>query len=214
MLHAEQSSQGQPAPRIEHWESTISNFEALDAKNPKVAGGALLIGGSNARRWTDVDDHFPKHPFINRGFGGARLTEILHFADRIVLPHAPKLILVNAGGNDLNAGSTPEQVRETAGALIAYVQDKLPDAEMYFIGLPYVGRAHGNPQAIALIDEFNKKLRELAAEHDHVGFIHIVDAYIDEKGGFKKDLFVKDGTHFNDKGYEVLAELIRNEIQP
>lgn len=172
-----------------------------------------MIGGSNARRWTDVDDHFPNHRFTNRGFGGARITEILHFADRIVLPHAPNLILVNAGGNDLNAGSTPAQVRETANDLIEYVQDKLPDAKMFFIGLPYVGRAHGNPQAMALIDEFNKQLGELAAEHDQVGFIHIADAYIDENGGFMADLFVKDGTHFSDKGYEVLAELIRKEIQ-
>jgi lysophospholipase L1-like esterase len=64
----------------------------------------LLIGGGNARRWTDVGKFFPYHKLVNRGFGGASLAAILHYTDRIVLPYAPKPVFLNAGGNDLKSG--------------------------------------------------------------------------------------------------------------
>lgn len=202
----------QPAPRIERWEQTIKDFEALDKKTPAPKGEVLLIGGSNARRWTDVDDHFPKHRITNRGFGGARLTEILHFMDRIVLPYEPKIILVNAGGNDLNAGSSPKQVRQTAKSLIEAIRDKLPDSRIYFIGLPYVGRSYGRPEAQGMIDSFNSQLADLAEQEAKVGFINILPAFLGEEGAFQKDLFVEDGTHFSAKGYAILAELIGDRL--
>ena len=71
------------------WEETIKRFEAADAAAPPPKGGVLLVGGSNARRWTNVSDYFPQHRVINRGFGGARLADVLHYTDRIVLPYAP-----------------------------------------------------------------------------------------------------------------------------
>ena len=74
------------------WEKTIKTFEASDVTMPPPKDAVLLVGGSNARRWTDVNDHFPKHQVINRGFGGARLSEVYHFVDRIVLPYKPKTI--------------------------------------------------------------------------------------------------------------------------
>ena len=104
---SEKDSGVQATPRVAMWEQTIKGFESLDAKTPSPRGAVLLVGGSNARRWIDVDTYFPKHRIINRGFGGTRLSEILHFTDRIIIPYAPKTILINAGGNDIAAGSTP-----------------------------------------------------------------------------------------------------------
>lgn len=209
---ANNSSKAPAAPRIARWEPVIKDFEARDAKTPPTRGAVLLVGGSNARRWTDVDKSFPKHRVINRGFGGARMTEILHFADRIILPYEPKVILVNAGGNDLNAGSSPAQVRKTARALIAKIRTKLPDTQIYFIGLPYVRRAFARPEGMALIRGFNQELASLAEKESKVGFIELVPAFLDDKGKFRAELFVLDGTHFSAKGYEVVARLLRNKL--
>ncbi len=211
---ADKAKEQLDAARIERWEQTIRNFEALDKKAPPPKSVVLLVGGSNARRWTDVRDYLPGDPVINRGFGGARLTEVLHFADRIDFPYEPKVILVNAGGNDLNAGSTPSQVRETAKAFIEAVRDKLPDTPIYFIGLPYVKRAYGNPEAEAVVRDFNKQLSGLAQQNSKVGFIDILPAFLGDNGAFKPELFVSDGTHYSPEGYTILARLIREKLSP
>ncbi len=202
----------QAAPRVARWEQTIKKFEALDDKTPPPHGAVLLVGGSNARRWADVDEYFPKHRIINRGFGGARPTEILHFADRIVLPYAPKVILLNAGGNDLSAGSSPTQIRETAGALIATVRANLPDTRIYFLGLPFVRRAIANSESRASISGMNEQLASLAEREAKVGFIDLVPAFLDNAGEFQPELFVEDGVHFSPKGYAVVTGLLRDKL--
>ena len=187
------------------WEKTIKNFEAGDVTMLPPKGAVLLVGGSNARRWTDVNEHFPKHQVINRGFGGARLSEVHHFADRIVLPYAPKTILVNAGGNDLGAGKSPAQIRETARALIAKVRAGLPDTRIYFLGLPLMRRSSVNPKARAVVMAMNKQLAELARSEKNVEFIDLVPAFLDDQGKYLPALFVKDGVHFSPKGYAIVA---------
>jgi len=193
------------------WEATIKKFEAIDATMPPK-GAVLLVGGSNARRWTDVGEYFPKHQVINRGFGGARLTDVLHFADRIVLPYTPTTILINAGGNDLSSGQSAEQIRDTARALIAKVHATLPDTRIYYLGLPLVGRANVAPEARAAILAMNRRLAELAGTEKNVEFIDLVPAFLDDHGKFRPDLFVEDGTHFSPQGYAVVTRLLRGKL--
>src|SRR5262245_39524911 len=40
-------------PDPARWEATIKKFEAADAAMPPPNGAVLLVGGSNARRWTN-----------------------------------------------------------------------------------------------------------------------------------------------------------------
>lgn len=194
------------------WEKTIKAFEASDVTMPPPKDAVLLVGGSNARRWTDVNDHFPKHQVINRGFGGARLSEVYHFVDRIVLPYKPKTILVNAGGNDLGAGKSPKQIRETARALIAKVRTSLPDTRIYFLGLPIMKRASANPKDRAVVMAMNNQLAELARSEENVAFIDLVPAFLGDDGKYRPELFVKDGVHFSPKGYAIIAKLLSEKL--
>ena len=210
---AEKKKAGQPAKGDPaRWEETIKQFEASDAATPPPKGGVLLVGGSNARRWTDVSEYFPQHRVINRGFGGARLTDVLHYTDRIVLPYALKTILLNAGGNDLSSGKTPEQIRDATRAFITKVHATLPETRIYCIGVPPVRRASTAPEGFNTIRAFNALMAELARTEKNVEFIDLFPAFLDEKGQHRAELFVEDGTHFNAKGYETLTGLLRGKF--
>src|SRR5271163_4804882 len=99
------------AAEPEHaFEGEIRAFEAADAKNPPPQGAILFIGSSGIRLWKTLAEDFPKHQVINRGFGGSQVADSTYYADRIVIPYKPSLILLRAGTNDIQAGKTPEQV--------------------------------------------------------------------------------------------------------
>lgn len=205
---ASKPTKGGPA----RWEETIQQFEATDAATPPPKGGVLLVGGSNARRWTNVSEHFPQHRVINRGFGGAKLTDVLYYIDRLVLPYAPKTILLNAGGNDLSAGKTPEQIRDAARDFIAKIHAVLPETRIYYIGLPPVRRASTMPEGFNTIRALNTLISELARTEKNVEFIDLFPAFLDDKGQHRAELFVEDGTHFSATGYETLTGLLRGKF--
>lgn len=201
-----------PLANPARWEETIKKFEAADETMPPTKDAVLLVGGSNARRWTDVSDYFPKHAILNRGFGGAQLTDVLHFADRIVLPYEPKVILLNAGGNDLNAGKSPEQVCNAACTFFTKVRAALPDTRIYFIGLPPVRRSSGSPEILEAIRGMNSLLAELSLKEKNVEFIDLFPAFLDEMGQPRPELFVEDGTHFSPKGYAIVTSLLQDKF--
>lgn len=194
------------------WEDAIKKFEAADAATPPAKGAVLLVGGSNARRWTDVGDYFPQHRVINRGFGGAHLTDVLHFADRIVLPYAPRTILVNAGGNDLAAGKSPEQIRDAAKAFVAKIRATWPETRICFLAVPPVLRAAGAPESLAVIRALNGRLAEVASAEKKVEFVDLFAAFLDDRAQPRAELFVADGTHFSPAGYAIVAGLVRGKL--
>ncbi|WP_395749466.1 GDSL-type esterase/lipase family protein [Prosthecobacter sp.] len=205
------SGKGKAGGGPARWEETIKKFEAADASTPAPKGAVLLVGGSNARRWTDVGTYFQDRKVINRGFGGAQLTDVLHYADRIVIPYAPKVILLNAGGNDLAAGKSPEQIRDAARDFITKVHATLPDTRIFCIGLPPVRRS-SSPEVLAVIQKMNTLLAELAKSEKNTEFIDLFPAFLDPEGKPRTDFFVEDGTHFSPKGYAAVRDLLKGKF--
>ena len=199
--------------RLAKWEPSIQAFEDQDKASAPPTGETLLVGGSNARRWSTVDRQLPDHQVLNRAFGGARLAEIVHFADRIILPYAPSILLVNAGGNDLGSGTTPDELHAIAKELLKTVHGKLPDTTVYFIGIPYVRKVSSKPEAMEFLDKANQGLASLAKENTKVEFIDLSTPLLDEDGRFQPNLYVKDGVHFSTEGYKKVAAIVGKALQ-
>lgn len=92
------------------WEPTIQKFEAEDKAHPPVSGGVVFIGSSSIRRWDSLAASFPGLNVVNRGFGGSELADSAKYATRVVVPHAPRIVVLYAGENDLNRGVLPEAI--------------------------------------------------------------------------------------------------------
>src|SRR5262245_8451384 len=90
-------------PRAERWEKEIAGLEKrqLAAKNEK--GGIVFVGSSTIRLWKTTEA-FPEWKPINSGFGGSEIRDSTMFAERIVLIHEPRTIIMYAGDNDINGG--------------------------------------------------------------------------------------------------------------
>ena len=53
------------------------------------------MGSSGIKLWKTLAQDFPiKRNVINCGFGGSQIVDSTHFADRIIVPHEPKMIIL------------------------------------------------------------------------------------------------------------------------
>lgn len=196
----------QPALAQEQWEEAIQAFEQMDETDPPPEGAILFAGSSSIRLWTTLTEDFPDARIINRGFGGSQMSDLIHFADRIVTPYTPRLILVYEGDNDVAAGKTAEQVFTDYREFVSLVHDALPDTRIAFIAIkPSLARR-------ALMDEMRKAnglIEEYAGARDHLDYIDIFTPMLGEDGEPLPDVFVEDGLHMNAAGYAIWAEAVR-----
>lgn len=148
------------------WEKEIAAFEMADRENPPPKGAILFIGSSSIRLWKTLAEDFPEHRVINRGFGGSQIAGATHFAERIVWPYEPRMIVFYSGGNDLNAGRLPEQVLADFKAFVEKVRAQLPEVEIAYISIA------GNPARWAQVE----KVKQANA---------LIEAYTRETAGLK-----------------------------
>ena len=112
------------------------------------------------------------------------------------------------GGNDLNAGKTPEQVCADFITFARLVREKLPQTKLLFIAVaPSVKRweqIEKQREANRLIAAEIAKLDPRQAE-----FVPVEKRLLDADGRPQPSLHLKDMLHYNDAGYAILNEIIR-----
>lgn len=203
------------APRIPEqvsspaWEADMQRFEAADAQSPPPRGGVLFIGSSSIRFWDTLAQDFPGVPVINRGFGGSELRDSTWYADRIIVPYAPRQILIYAGDNDLNAGRTPQQLRADFVAFVERVRRDLPKAKIAYISnKPSPSRAQLLP-----VQRAANTLIAAEAKRQGVDYIDIFTPMLDASGQPDESLFIEDRLHMNRAGYVIWQRAIAPYLQ-
>jgi len=188
------------------WEKEISAYEQMDRTNPPPRGAVLFIGSSTIRLWKTLAQDFPDHRVINRGFGGSQIVDATHFAERVIFPYAPRMIFLRAGGNDLWAGKTPEQVFTEFQEFVKKVHAKLPGTDIVFISLsPSLARWKQAEQEKALNGMVEGYVRGKA----HLKYLETYPMVLGADGRPRPELFVADQLHFNAEGYRLLADRVR-----
>lgn len=200
----------QPAHNFDRWEKEISAYEAIDRTNPPPKGALLFVGSSTIRLWKTLAQDFPDQKVINRGFGGSEIVDSTHFADRLIFPLEPRMILFRAGGNDLANGKSPEQVYEDFKEFVACVQAKLPGAEIVYISWnPTLARWQQAGKEKAL----NDMVKKFVGQNPRLKYIETYDMTLGADGKPRAELFVADKLHFNSEGYKLLAERVRSFLK-
>ena len=192
-------------PQTNRWESDIEAFEASDKTNPPPQNAILFIGSSSIRMWTDVQEAFPKHEVFKRGFGGSELSDSVEFADRIVIPYKPKMILLYAGDNDIASGKSPERVLADFKDFVEKVHAALPQTRIGYIAIkPSLARRK-------LMNEMktaNGLIKDYIGQSDGLLFIDVFAPMLNAEGEPRPELFIQDGLHLNEKGYALWTSII------
>jgi lysophospholipase L1-like esterase len=194
-----------PSTNPAQWEKDIQAFEAADKASPPPPGGILFIGSSSIRLWKTLGQDFPNQPVLNRGFGGSRVPDSTWFAPRIVLPYRPRLIVMYAGGNDINDGRSAEQVASDFTQFVETVRKSLPATRIAYISIA------GNPARWAQVDrvrQANKLIESYTTRTPNLAFIDIFPHMLDASGQPRPELFVEDRLHMNAAGYAIWTRIV------
>lgn len=192
------------------WQREIQAYEASDLANPPPRGAILFVGSSTIRLWKTLAQDFPEHKVINRGFGGCQIADCTRYADRIVIPYAPRLIVLRAGGNDINGGKTPEQVRDDFKTFVETVRAKLPETRIAYLMIDATPKRWEN---FDREKRANQLIKDYVAKGKNLDYIDTSAATMGADGKPRKELFAKDRLHFNPEGYKVLTSVVQSHLK-
>lgn len=195
---------------LDRFEKDIAAFEERDKASPPPRGEIVFIGSSTIRLW-DTAAAFPDLKIINRGFGGSWLAEATRYADRIVIPYEPRLVVLYAGDNDIAQAYLSEQVAFEFEKFVRTIHAKLPRTRILFIGIkPSLLRWLNDDR----FDMANDLIRRMCARDDRLAFVDFGDLMLgwDEKP--RPELFVADGLHMTPAGYAIWNAAIRPYLLP
>lgn len=190
--------------KADKWEKDIAAFEAKDKAAPPPQNEIVFVGSSTIRMWKTAEA-FPDLKVINRGFGGSEIADSVRYADRIILPYKPRIVVVFAGGNDINSGKTPEKVADDFKALVGKIHGALPGTKVYFLSLfPNVKRRAQDEKCVKV----NELIQAFTRTDERLGFVDTASKMRAADGGPRPELLRDDGLHMNDDGYKIWNEIV------
>jgi lysophospholipase L1-like esterase len=201
---------GSPAdPDPNRFADQIESFAAWDSKNATPAEPILFVGSSSIRMWR-THDCFPELPVINRGFGGSHISDVIHFAERIVLPYEPKAIVFYAGDNDVAGGKSAQRVCEDYRRFLGLVHSALPRTKVIFITI----KPSGSRWSLwSEMKRANDLIRDLSKTDNRLLFADLATPLLTANGTPDESLFLRDRLHLNARGYAAWTRALTPVIE-
>lgn len=194
------------SPPPQSWQSDIDRLVADDSAHPPPQHGVLFVGSSSIRMWTTLAADFPGVPVIDRGFGGSTIADSTYYANRIVVPYRPRLIVMYAGDNDIAEGRAPQQVADDFKAFVARVRSELPKVAVAYVSIkPSIARFAMWPR----MREANRLIADWTRTQTRVSFVDVSAAMLGENGRPREALFRSDGLHMTATGYAVWINALK-----
>jgi lysophospholipase L1-like esterase len=192
-------------PGVNRFEKNVAAYEAADKASPPPANPILLVGDSQFYRWKTLAEDLPGYTIVNRGIDSFTMTDVVFFVNRIVLPYKPRMIVVHAGGNDVNNGRSPQQVLGDFQSLVRAVRVSMPRVPIVFSS---VTPGPGRWNQAAVRTETNRLIKEYTQSQPNLVFLDLWTPMLTADGQPREDLWVEDRIHPNHTGYQLRAKLM------
>lgn len=192
------------------FEAEIQKFEETDRKTAPPTRPVLFTGSSSIRFWDNLQSYFPGKTVLQRGFGGSELTDVRHFADRVIVRYQPKQVVMYAGENDLAAGASADSTYARFVDLFRYVRKQVPGVRFTYISIkPSPSRRKFWPA----VTETNRRIRRFLKYRRGTDYVDVVPAMLGPNGQPIPELFRADSLHMTPKGYEIWGEVMRKFVK-
>ena len=158
-----------------------------------------FLGDSMIANW-DVEAAFPNRITKNLGVDGLHV-EGLRNAN---ISDMSAEVVVLVGTNDLHGHMSDDELTSYSDIYEKEIC-QIGGGRIFVISVLPTSDKDKN----RIIEKFNREMCQRLKQYMHVTFIDCHNAFLDEDGGIKEDLF-RDGLHLNDYGYILLG----NHVKP
>ena len=196
-------------PDPNRFSGSFSTFAEQDRDRPFAKGVIVFVGSSSVRK-LDIPRYFPGIVALNRGFGGAHISDVNHYLEQAVLQYEPGTVVFFCGGNDLWSDKSPAQVRADFDEFTQRLFEGLPKAKLIVLA------TRPSPKRIRIIEQEHQlnALFKAAADRDQrVTYLDgSASRFLDKAGKPRPELYAKDRLHMNHAGYLIWGEIIRPHL--
>ncbi|MFK7974738.1 MAG: GDSL-type esterase/lipase family protein [Halioglobus sp.] len=193
------------------WESAIASLESAtrDIYPPGVP--VVFVGSSSIRLWSSLHMDMQPIPIVQHGFGGAKLNDVVHYADRLITAYEPRAVVVFAGTNDIDprASKKPEVLLASYQSLVAKITAQQPDLPVFFIN---VTPSPLRWEVWSIAQQTNALIKQYSEQHPNLHVIDTGPALLGADGVPAKDNYRLDGLHLSSKGYAIWTQIIRERL--
>ena len=184
------------------FQEEIAHLDSINFDFDQSKDIILFTGSSSIRKWDSLSVYFPEYQIINTGFGGSQMSDLLYYTDVLVIKYAPVKVFIYEGDNDLAEEKEINEIMTTTKKLVKKLKKEIPGVEIIFISAkPSLARWELKNEYL----EWNSAIKDYCSSKSYLTYADVWDVMLDDSGNPKADLFVKDGLHLNEKGYDLWA---------
>ncbi len=197
-----------PASLAQPYAKEIADFKKQDSLSFPESGQILFVGSSSFTLWKDVQQYFPQHPIINRGFGGSTLLDVTRYEADIIFPYKPKQIVIYCGENDIANDSTVTGavVFERFKKLYDDIRLNLGKVPIVYVSMkPSPSRWHLREKQTDGNERIRKFLRK---KKRRAVFVDVWPGMLGADGKPREELYIADKLHMNAQGYIIWQKLL------
>lgn len=192
--------------------------------NQNVKKGEILFTGSSLMEQFPINElqltYGIQKIIYNRGIGGFKTTDMMHYMEEMVFATEPSKIFINIGTNDIgSADFTKDGLLENYRKILEEILERLPETEIYIMAYYPINDVDLPKDQEWLVETFKTRTTEnvnmmneaLAgfAEEMHCKFIDVNEGLADERGKLKKEYTI-EGVHMYANGYcKVLENMMK-----
>ena len=199
-----------PWMSVERWHQMFSDQAARAAQgNVDV----MFVGDSLTEMWPKTlwDKNFGTLKAANFGIGGDHTGNILwRVQDPAIAALKPKLVVLMIGVNNINlCNEGPDEVFAGIEAVVAKLRQQYPQARILLNAVLPEGAPDSKERRSIIA--LNQKVRTLE-DGKRIVFHDYGRVFMGEGGVLSREL-QPDLLHFSEKGYQLLAQAIRPDIE-
>jgi len=195
-----------------HWEEDIHVFDSLNAAEYSDKNTLLVTGSSSVRLWDSIHTDLAPFQVMQRGYGGAKLTDFNHYAERIIKPHSFKAILIFVA-NDITGGEfdrNPREVFQLYKTLVKQIGERNPHTPVFWIE---VTPTPSRWSAIGEIRKSGELIRSYCDRKQDLYYLDTYEVFMNQDGEPDPGYFRQDMLHLNWKGYLLWSETILKALE-